>query len=92
MPAVCSAAPVGVNLLGRLTMVTTDESTTTFGEYDAIGRVRRSTQGMTQAAGLPWSFEYEWNHVGLTAIRYPSGRRVTYGYDTGDRFLPSPTG
>ena len=54
-------------------------ATLKYSEYDAMGRVKESSQAF--ASGSPYAFKYDYNHVGLTSATYPSGRKVDYAYD-----------
>jgi YD repeat-containing protein len=75
----CTAgsAPYGI---GHLTQVGTSASISSSSAFDALGRVTVSAQATT---GSPtYSFGYSYNRVGMTTESYPSGRTVTYQYDT----------
>jgi YD repeat-containing protein len=80
-----SGAPVS-NSIGRLTSVSnastaTSGTTTLYLGYDAEGRVLSSSQ---QTDGIAFSpFQYQYTPGGaLKQIQYPSGRVVSYGFDT----------
>jgi YD repeat-containing protein len=79
---VCTAgsAPYGI---GHLTQVRTSASTSSYSAFDALGRVTVSTQATVGSP--PYSFGYSYNRVGMTTESYPSGRTVTYQYDTAGR-------
>jgi YD repeat-containing protein len=67
----------------HLTEFRTAPSTTTYGSYDALGRVTGSTQ---TTASTPYTFAYEYNLAGgLTKLTYPSNRVVQYDYTSGGR-------
>ena len=53
--------------------------------YDALGRVAGSTQN---TGGLAYPFSYIYNLAnGLTQETYPSGRAVSFGYDSAGRVM-----
>lgn len=88
----CAGAPTGTsfNLKGRLTRVKSSESTTDYLEYDALGRVRKSLQ--TTAGMLALNpFEYTYDEAGLSSVKYPSGRTISYDFDLAGR-VKSVTG
>jgi RHS repeat-associated protein len=69
-----------LNSKGRLTSVVSSVSTYTYDEYDAMGRVMRSTQ--TTGTSGPHNMSYGYNLAnGMTSETYPSGRVVTTFYD-----------
>ncbi len=70
---------------GRLISVGSAVSRTRYDNYDALGRVTRSTQ--RGAVGSPsYSFTYTYNLAdGLKEQVYPSGRKVTWQYNAGGR-------
>ncbi len=69
---------------GRLTSVRTSVSTTGYGCYDALGRVKASTQTTTGDAAR--AFAYTYNADGtLETQTYPSGLVVAYEYDAAGR-------
>jgi RHS repeat-associated protein len=75
---------------GRLTKVSSSVSETTYGEFDALGRVRQSqqaTDGQTYPA-MVYTYDLAGN---LKTETYPSGRVVTHSYDNAGR-LNSVTG
>lgn len=74
-----SGAP---NAIGRLTRMS-DESGQTVYNYDQMGRVLGKVQSSVSAAGtVSRTVGYAYNSNGqLTAMTYPSGNRVIYGYD-----------
>ena len=62
----------------RVTEVRTATSTTTYSNYDALGRVVASTQ---TTGGTPYPFSYGYNLAGgLTSVQYPSTRNLSYTY------------
>ena len=64
--------------IGRLTSVT-DQSGSTSYFYDAFGNVTKETRVID---GKSFVTEYHFDSVGqLTGITYPSGRKLTYGFD-----------
>ena len=71
------------NSRGRLTRVSSSVSATNYTEYDALGRVKASSQ-VTE--GVTYNFSYAYDLAGnLTSQTYPSGRVVTTGYDAAVR-------
>jgi RHS repeat-associated protein len=75
---------------GRLTSVSSSVSATNYIQFDALGRVKASSQ---VTDGVTYSMpEYNYNLAGnLTSEKYPSGRVITTGYDNAGR-LSSVTG
>ncbi len=69
---------------GRLTSVTSSVSTTSYGCYDALGRVKESAQ--TTSGDAARAFSYEYNAGGTVQTQtYPSGLKVAYQYDAAGR-------
>jgi RHS repeat-associated protein len=70
-------------LISRLTQVASSVSTTSYSNYDLVGRVVASTQTTN---GQSYPFSYSYNMLdGLTSEGFPSGRTVSYTYDPGGR-------
>ena len=70
--------------IGRLTQVGSSASNTST-SYDQLGRVAGSTQN---TGGLAYQFSYAYNLAdGLTQETYPSGRAVSFGYDSAGRVM-----
>ncbi|HEX8720127.1 MAG TPA: RHS repeat-associated core domain-containing protein [Pyrinomonadaceae bacterium] len=75
---------------GRLTELTTAQTseapqTQQLYDYDLMGRTRRQRQVVGAVA---YELRYEYNlGGGLVSERYPSGRKVSYGYDDAGRLL-----
>jgi|GEM_PF-3594599 len=68
---------------GRLTAVTSSVSSYSYGEYDALGRVRTGTQ---TTDGQAYTMSYLYTAAGaLISQTYPSGRVVTTNYDGAGR-------
>jgi RHS repeat-associated protein len=69
---------------GRLTRVSSSVSAYNYTAYDALGRVRGSSQ---ETGGVPYSMpDYRYNVAGgLVSEQYPSGRVVTTDYDAASR-------
>jgi RHS repeat-associated protein len=69
---------------GRVTQVKSSASTNSYLSYDGLGRVTASSQ---LTGGPPaYSFTYSYNLVdGLTSTTYPSGRAVSFAYDSAGR-------
>ena len=82
-------APAVTNSKGRLTSVISTVSSYGYDEYDALGRVKRSSQ---VTDGRQYLFGYAYNLAGgMTSQTYPSGRIITTGYDMAGR-ISSATG
>jgi RHS repeat-associated protein len=67
---------------GRLTSLSGDTSQPVFSQYDELGRVRASQQTTNTA---PFSFSYTHAPAGLQIETFPSGRQLTWTYDTSSR-------
>jgi RHS repeat-associated protein len=69
---------------GRLTSVSSSLSATNYTQFDALGRVKASSQ---VTDGVTYSMpEYNYNLAGsLTSEKYPSGRVITTTYDNAGR-------
>ncbi len=81
----CAGAPSGsgLNLNGRLTLVSNSNSTTTYGQFDNQGNVLQSSQ---TTGGTPYPFTYTWNLAhGRTSMTLPSQRVVMWQYDGQNR-------
>lgn len=75
----------GVNFKGKLTSVSSSVSTYNYTEYDALGRVKGSSQ---VTGGQTYTMSYGYDLAGeLTSQTYPSGRVVTTGYDVAGRVI-----
>ena len=71
------------NGVGRLASVSNGNSTTSYPEYDALGRIVQSVQ--TTGSGT-YPFTYRYNlAAALTSETYPSGRVITTAYDGAGR-------
>ena len=71
------------NGVGRLASVSNGNSTTSYPEYDALGRIVQSVQ--TTGSGT-YPFTYRYNLAGsLISETYPSGRVITTAYDGAGR-------
>jgi RHS repeat-associated protein len=83
-PAVTYTYDAIANAVGRLTSVRSSVSSSSYDEFDALGRVKRSTQ---TTSGNSYSFpNYEYDLAGnITSQTYPSGRVVTTAYDSAGR-------
>jgi RHS repeat-associated protein len=85
----CSGAPSGSSnyLMQRLTQVSGDQSLTQYTQYDAHGNLKASQQTTNS---VPYSFpSYSYNAYGMmTSMMLPSGRTLTWTYDSSAR----PTG
>ncbi len=77
------------NSIGRLSKLT-DESGTTSYTHDGFGRVATKTQVVTTSPARTLAITYGWgtsaNANGhLRSLTYPSGAKITYGYDNAGR-------
>jgi RHS repeat-associated protein len=73
----------GANGKGRLTSMS-DSTGTTSWTYDGFGHVLQKKQ-VTGAVTLTTSWSYDAATGRLTGMTYPSGYKVVYSYDAGDR-------
>ncbi|WP_428634736.1 RHS repeat-associated core domain-containing protein [Sedimenticola sp.] len=70
----------GDNGIGRLTAMSDAEGTTTY-SYNVFGDLTAKTR--TTVDGVVTTFIYAYDNTGrLSAMTYPSGRTLQYGYDT----------
>jgi RHS repeat-associated protein len=67
--------------IGRLLTVSSTASTTTLNNYDALGRPGLSSQ-TTPTGGIAYNFSYSYKPIGLSSVTYPSGRTISYCYDS----------
>jgi RHS repeat-associated protein len=67
--------------IGRLLSVSSTASTTTLNNYDALGRPGSSSQA-TPTGTTAYNFSYSYKPIGLSSVTYPSGRTISYCYDT----------
>jgi RHS repeat-associated protein len=82
-PAVTYAYDTAPNGTGRLASVTSSVSAYSYDSYDAIGRVKSSTQ---TTDGQRYRMSYAYDLAGnLTSEKYPSGRTVTSTIDPAGR-------
>lgn len=71
------------NSKGRLTSISTSASSYSYGEYDSMGRVKKSTQTVDS---VDYVMTYTYNLAGImTSQVYPSGRVVSCEYDEAGR-------
>jgi YD repeat-containing protein len=82
-PGTASDVTITYDTLGRVQQQTIDGVATTFG-YDTAGRPSSRTDGIHPAMVFSSSYGYDAND-NPTTITYPSGRQVTYQYDTAFR-------
>ena len=69
--------------IGRLYSVGFGSLSTTYSVHDSLGRVTSHTQTVY---GVPYNFSYTYNATDdLTSMTYPSGRQVSFIYDTAVR-------
>ncbi len=78
------ANPVGSYSVGQLVSIASADSTTTYSNFDALGRAQNSSQ-ITD--GQTYTFGYTYNISSLISEQYPSGRTVTTSYDGANREL-----
>jgi len=83
-PTVTYTYDSGANANGQLTSVATSGvSTTSYTSFDVMGRFQKSTQ---TTGGQTFPFSYDYNYAGgLISEVYPSGRKITIGYDAANR-------
>jgi YD repeat-containing protein len=75
--------PSVANSKGRLTSVSSSVSSYGYTSYDAVGRVRATSQATD---GVTYSVAYQYDLAGdLTSERYPSGRVISTEYDGAGR-------
>lgn len=73
---------VGVNGIGRLTSVSDESGSKNF-EYDDQGYLERVNYSIV---GESYAIDYDFDKAGkLIQVVYPSGRSITYGYDSQGR-------
>lgn len=73
---------VGVNGIGRLTSVTDESGSKSF-EYDDQGYLEKVNYSIV---GESYAIDYDFDKAGkLIRVVYPSGRLITYGYDSQGR-------
>jgi RHS repeat-associated protein len=70
------------NSKGRLTNVGSSVSSYSYGEYDALGRIKTCAQ---TTDGTSYSMSYSYNLAAMTSQTYPSGRVVASVYDNAGR-------
>ena len=82
-------APAVAYSKGQLTQVSSSVSTYSYNQYDALGRIKQTTQTTN---GQSYSMNYEYDIGGnMISLTYPSGRTVTTTYDDAGR-ITSLTG
>src|SRR5262249_29829017 len=70
---------------GQLKSVTSTAATTTYSNYDALGRFRTNTQQVAGSAAT-YTLKYTyWLNDEWKTLRYPSGRTVAFGADDAGR-------
>ncbi len=70
--------------IGQLVSVANASSTTSYSNFDALGRAQASSQ---VTAGQTYPLTYSYNISSLTSETYPSGRVITTSYDGANREL-----
>jgi len=85
----CQGAPSGATnyLLQRLTKVAGDQSQTQYTQYDPLGNIKVSQQTTSNPNSATYPFSsYMYNTHGLlTSMALPSGRTLSWTYDTSVR-------
>ena len=77
---------VVANAVGRATFVSTSVSTTSYTQFDPMGRVLQSKQTTQAGVGRTYTMSYEYNRAGeMTGETYPSQKKVVTSYDTAGR-------
>src|SRR6185503_10237101 len=77
----------GAYARGLLTKIADPSGNTSYA-YDSRGRAVRKTQQVgTGASGRTFAVSYQYAAGRRTSITYPSGRAVSYGYDTQGRIV-----
>ncbi len=74
--------PSGPYSVGQLVSVANGTSTTSYGNFDALGRAQTSTQTTN---GQTYAFGYNYNISELIAEAYPTGRTINISYDGANR-------
>ena len=75
-----------LNSKGRLTLVTSTVTSYSYDEFDALGRVKKSTQTTPAVGGTAYVMFYAYDDAGnMTWQKYPSGKEVTTTYDKAGR-------
>jgi YD repeat-containing protein len=88
----------GLNELGSVSVSAQDGLVTTAFVYDSAGRVTTRTETVNAIVpGAEFEVRYEYDSVdNLTAVTYPSGRKIGYEYDSEGRitrvFYPGASG
>lgn len=74
---------VVANGVGRMTFVSTSVSTTSYTQFDPLGRVLQSKQVTQAGASQSYILSYEYNLAGqMTTQTYPSLKKVVTSYDS----------
>jgi RHS repeat-associated protein len=74
------------NAVGRMTFVSTSVSTTSYTQFDPLGRVLQSKQATQAGAVQSYTLSYEYNRAGqMTLETYPSLKKVVTSYDAAGR-------
>lgn len=81
----CAGAPsgTGLNLNGRLTLVTSPVSSTAYGQYSSLGDALSTTQ-TTGGTAYPFAYTYKLASA-MTGMTFPSGRKASWASDGGNR-------
>ncbi len=85
-PAVTYVYDTATNGKGRLSSVSSSVSTYTYGEYDALGRVKTASQTIYGQTNQTYTIHYTYDLAGhVKTMNYPSNRTVTNTYDNAGR-------
>ena len=80
-----NAAIGGAFAKGRLNKISDSSGSTSY-VYDALGRVVRKTQAVgSDQLAKAFAVGYEYTAGRMTGLTYPSGRKLTYAFDTEGR-------
>jgi len=78
--------PAIANGRGRLSSVSSSVASYSYGNYDALGRVKSVTQTIYGITSQTYSLNFGYDLAGhATLMTYPSGHTVTYNYDGAGR-------
>src|SRR5207237_695014 len=78
--------PNVANGKGRPSSVSSSISTYTYGNYDALGRVKSASQTIYGQTNQTYTMNYSYDLAGhVTSMNYPSNRTVTQTYDNAGR-------
>lgn len=85
-PVTYAYDPAIMNGKGRLSSVSSSVVSYSFGNYDALGRVKSATQTIYGTTNQTYTMGYSYDLTGqVTGMTYPSGHTVNYSFDNGGR-------